>query len=70
MLKQSQICAIRKVMFLRKKSITKLAEEFDVSRTYLSMVLNGSLNNADIENKVIKWYKTEKDNIEQEKKKQ
>lgn len=61
MLKQNQICAIRKFMFLKKKSITKLAKELDISRSYLSMILNGTMNSKTIEDKVVNWYKTEKD---------
>ena len=53
MLKQNQICAIRKFMFLKKKSITGLAKELDISRSYLSI--------KTIEDKVVNWYKTEKD---------
>jgi transcriptional regulator with XRE-family HTH domain len=61
MLKQNQICAIRKFMFLKKKSITELAKELDISRSYLSMILNGTMNSKTIEDKVVNWYKTEKD---------
>lgn len=61
MLKQNQICAIRKFMFLKKKSITGLAKELDISRSYLSMILNGTMNSKTIEDKVVNWYKTEKD---------
>lgn len=61
MLKQNQICAIRKFMFLKKKSITELAKELDISRSYLSMILNGTMNSKTIEDKVVNWYKTEKE---------
>lgn len=61
MLKQNQICAIRKFMFLKKKSITKLAEELEVSRSYLSMILNGTMNSKTIEDKVVNWYKAGKE---------
>ena len=37
-----------------------LAQELKVNRGYLSMVLNGTMSNDNIEKEVLKWYKTEK----------
>jgi predicted amidohydrolase len=39
----------------------KLAKELDISRSYLSMILNGTMNSKTIEDKVVNWYKTEKE---------
>lgn len=60
MLKTNQIGAIKKYMVEKKKTIIGLAQELKVNRGYLSMVLNGTMSNDNIEKEVLKWYKTEK----------
>lgn len=57
MLKTNQIGAIKKYMVAERKTIIALAKELEVNRGYLSMVLNGTMSNADIEEKVLNWYK-------------
>ena len=57
MLKTNQIGAIKKYMVAERKTIISLAKELEVNRGYLSMVLNGTMSNADIEEKVLNWYK-------------
>lgn len=61
MLKTSQIGAIKKYMVETKKTIIALAKELNVNRGYLSMVLNGTMSNENIETEVLKWYKTERE---------
>ena len=60
MLKTNQIGTIKKYMVTEKKTIIALAKELKVNRGYLSMVLNGTMSNADIEEKVLNWYKNTK----------
>lgn len=60
MLKTNQIGAIRKFMIAHKITTTDLAKELDVNRSYLSMVLNGTMSNLNVENKVVEWYKNKK----------
>ena len=62
MLKTNQIGTIKKYMVTEKKTIIALAKELKVNRGYLSMVLNGTMSNADIEEKVLNWYKNTKQN--------
>ncbi len=57
MLKTNQIGAIKKYMVAERKTIISLAKELEVNRGYLSMVLNGTMSNTDIEEKVLNWYK-------------
>lgn len=59
MLKTSQIGAIKKYMVSEKKTIISLAKQLEVNRGYLSMVLNGTMSNSDIEEKVLNWYKNQ-----------
>lgn len=56
MLKSNQVGAIKKHMSSIRMPIIKLAQELEVNRGYLSMVLNGTMTNPTIEKKVLDWY--------------
>lgn len=60
MLKTNQVGAIKKHMVANKKTIRDLAKDLQVNRGYLSMVLNGTMSNPDIETKVLDWFNESK----------
>jgi transcriptional regulator with XRE-family HTH domain len=62
MLKTNQVGAIKKYMVANKKTIFELAKDLKVNRGYLSMVLNGTMSNPEIETKVLEWYNKNKEN--------
>lgn len=51
---------IKKYMVANKKTIRDLAKDLQVNRGYLSMVLNGTMSNPDIETKVLDWFNESK----------
>jgi predicted XRE-type DNA-binding protein len=59
MLTISQRASIKKKLFVDKKTITQLAEELGFSRPYVSGVVNGSINNEEIDKALLKWKKGE-----------
>lgn len=55
MLTQKQICNVRQTMYLNKTSITQLAKNFKINRSYLSMILNGRMSDPNIEQHLLEW---------------
>lgn len=60
-MKQNQILAIRKFMFTNKTTITDISKDIGVSRSYVSMALNGRLQNETVDKKIMEWFLSRKE---------
>lgn len=58
MITERQSKAIKKKLVDLNQTVTDLAVELDIKRTYLSSIINRSISNADKENIVLKWYRS------------
>lgn len=59
MITEKQSIAIKKKMLEKKITVTELAIQFGIERTYLSGILNGSRNSKEIEKQLKEWKKGE-----------
>ena len=56
MITEKQSLTIKKKMLEEKKTVTELAKEFGVARTFLSGIISGKRNSKEIEEKLKEKY--------------
>lgn len=56
MITEKQSLTIKKKMLEEKKTVTELAKEFGVERTFLSSIISGKRNSKEIEEKLKEKY--------------
>jgi hypothetical protein len=60
MLTERQSKAIKKRLAELDKTVTDLALDFGIKRTYLSSIINRSISNAEKEQQVLDWFHNSK----------
>lgn len=60
-MKQSQIICVRNLLYRRKMTISELAKEIETSRVSVSMALNGRLQSQLVDDRILNWYKSKKE---------
>ena len=55
MLSEKQTKSVKKVLIDKDKTVSDMAREVGVARTYASSVLNGKMNNKDLEAMILQY---------------
>lgn len=55
MLSEKQTKSVKKVLIDKDKTVSDMARELGVARTYVSSVLNGKMNNKDLEAMILQY---------------